>query len=49
MGKMIEFHLQQLVEAEIFHWNLDFYLKIFFLMWTTFEVFIEFVIVLLLL
>ena len=31
MGKMIEFHLQQLVEAEIFHWNLDFYLKkIFF-------------------
>lgn len=30
MGKMTEFHLEQIVEAEIFHWNLDFYLKNFF-------------------
>ena len=49
MGKMIEFHLEQIVEAEIFHWNLYFYLNFFFLMWTIFEVFIEFVIILLLL
>ena len=30
MGKMIEFHLEQIVEAEIFHWNLYFYLNFFF-------------------